>query len=870
MSCSEECQLWGAEEVPYELRKKRDILICGESPGKEEEKAKRPFVGRAGQLLVNLMSEAGITRNETSLINAARCRLPMDIKNVDSRVLPILKACRPNVEHAIKIAKPKIIIALGGIALRQIEPGKRGIKKHEGTLFASSHFPGTWVMPAYHPAYCLRNPSMQPRLLDALRQVVELRARGWSQATTKGEYKEVQSIAKLLEERPKLVAIDTETQGLNWMDENCVMLSYSVSWHSGKAWTVVFLQETNKAGDLFIRTDRKHGRSKESTEVIIEKADNFETKLNELLDLMAAKDIQKAMMNGNFDVHFIRAFAKRFSSRKFKLGGYIMDVQAAAHVLDENLYTMASLETLQRDFVISHRPKPRGVRRIRGAPVYDGLRYDDYSTRFAQDFDKFDMIKALNDDHERFVEYACKDADVTRRVGKTIQKKLNGRLQNYYERFVHPTLATLRLMEKHGALINLKALPKTKDAIANDMISLEKKCIRAVPEAIIRRHKEKGLQLTRRDFVKDVVFGADGFDLEPIEETPTGQPKLDKDSRKLLMEEAIGRKARNFLKNYEAWSESHTMFTRYLTGFENAICPDKRIHTRYSLVVAKTGRVASSSPNLMNLPKRTVSAERIRRLIKAPKGKILLAADASQSELRWLAHVANEPNMIKVFRKNDDIHAATARALKPDYDSLPQKEKDNWRFQAKSCNFGLIYMMSPNGFQSYAKINYDLDLDDDDVEDWIESFFDMYPRIEEYHAETIESCGKLGYVESPFGRRRRLPEIFSQDYGVANYAQRQAVNHPIQSASSDCVLLSLNEMKRKRLFKKLRFKPILFIHDELIFEVPDDDKTISRVWEAVKHEMENPPLQKLFGIKMRVPLKSDCKIGLNLANMRPM
>lgn len=856
----------GPLEVRYELRKGRDILLCGESPGRQEEEENRPFVGRAGQLLNNSLRDAGIERSEVSIINATRCRLPADIKGTESAILPILKACRPNVDKAIEKIKPKVIVALGNIALRQIEPSKRGITKYQGAFFRSTRFPGVFVMPAYHPAYCLRNPSMTPRLVEALQRVADLRAQDWVIEEFQGKYTEVETIQILFKKQPHYIAIDTETQGLDWMRPNCLMLSYSVSWTSGQAFNIVLFEETDDKPDFTIIGMRKDGRSKVETEIKVKKARNFDLKVNELLDLCANPDIKKIMMNGNFDIHFIQELAKRFSNRRFVLKGYVFDIQAAAHCFNENLYNMASLELLQRDFILDD--------------ALAALRSDDYSTRFAADFDKFDMIAALTNDRDRFTEYSCKDANVTYCVGKELRKqlntKLNKRILNYYRRFVHPTLKTLRLMEKNGALIDLKALPAAKDTIATEMSLLESRCLDLAPARTKLKHKDKGLQLTRRDFVKDVVFSRDGFGLNPIETTRTGQPKFDKDTRKLLLESPIRFSVREFINNYEKWSESHTMFTRYLTGFEKAVCQDERIHTRYSLVAAVTGRVASSNPNLMNVPKRTTHAKVIRRLIRAPEKKLLLAADQAQSELRWIAHIANEKAMIEVFRAGKDIHLETGLALTRGRSrSIPghrmsKEEIEKARFHAKAVNFGLIYLMSVKGFINYAKLEYGIDLDQDTAEEWVNTFFRKYPRLNDYHEYIIETCEEFEYVESPLGRRRRLPEIRSDDFGVANYAKRQAVNHPVQSASSDCVLLALNEMRQKKVFKKLRFRPILFIHDELVFEVPSDVDRIDEIWACIKEEMENPPLKRLFGFQLRVPLVAEAKLGKNLADMESL
>jgi len=302
---------------------------------------------------------------------------------------------------------------------------------------------------------------------------------------------------------------------------------------------------------------------------------------------------------------------------------------------------------------------------------------------------------------------------------------------------------------------------------------------------------------------------------------------------------------------------------------------------------------------MMNNPKRSEAAPLIRKLIAAPEGWKLLAIDESQSELRWAAHVANDANMIKIFKtKGADIHTETGKDLSGGpsaWKEADQKERDKARFRAKAVNFGLLFGMSINGFIKYAKTDYGIDLSRDQAEDWVTIFFRKFSRLRAYHKRAVEDCRRKGYVESPLGRRRRLPEIYSDEKWLRLEAERQAINHPVQSPSSDTVLIALNQLLGRSplnpnimkssvgdivrgmkwdytgeyglLHPQLCF-PVMFIHDEIVFQIKDDPKVIDKYARIIKFEMENPPLERDFGVKLKVPLVADPAIGSNLAEMK--
>lgn len=244
---------------------------------------------------------------------------------------------------------------------------------------------------------------------------------------------------------------------------------------------------------------------------------------------------------------------------------------------------------------------------------------------------------------------------------------------------------------------------------------------------------------------------------------------------------------------------------------------------------------------------------------------------SKNSELRWACHASRDPEMTRIFRNNSlDIHTETGKELAhKDWGRLSDKERAKYRRDAKPINFGLLFGMQTNGFIKYAKLEYGLDLSWDEAVLWITIFFRKYKRLPVYHNEMITFCRKYGYVESPLGRRRRLPEIHSDNKWLRMDAERQAINQPIQEPSSSTVLIAANEIRRKKLLNPEEIFLILFIHDELVYEYKEGCDLIGYA-EAIKYEMEHPPLKRDFGFELRVPLVADVMIGRNLAKMKEM
>ncbi len=852
--CQEkDCPLWkGGIEVKYEGPKDAKVVVCGESPGRMETLEGRPFVGDAGMKLRHWCLEAELPYRKLFVMNAARCMINKK-ELTTKQVTMILKCCRNNVERVLKALRPKAIIVLGDFALRQIMK-KSGITKSRGNWYYSNEF-DCWVLPTFHPAFILRgNDGMEPWCIKDIRLVREFVASNYQHSEVEDDidYQEVQSLAGLIPADGAVRAyIDSETQTNNFMSSDWVLLSYSISFTKGVSYHVQLHEECAlQDADFTVKAMRRPDPAKKKKELVdvgVKRSNNFRRKMLELKAVLESNRLKKYIMT-NYELHAFREGFIRAGMTPPRIGPVVMELQSAANVLNEVLYNMSSLSDLQQAFTDYK---------------------DDYKRKFNMEYDKTDMLAVPRKD---MVHYACADADVTGRVGSELRKQFakqsNERLLNYYIKFTIPTIQkTITALETYGAYIDMPAFPGVRDKIESDAKEAANRALRIVPKTVKKKHNGDW-RLTRREFLQDILFSKKGFNLKPIKKAPSGEGySTDKETRMLLLEqEGISAAAGDFINEYNEWAELSYTLSHSLKGFEKWVQNDGRIHSQFNLVRARTGRVSSASPNMMNNPKRSKLAPSIRRLIAAAPGYVLLAADEEQSELRWMAELSRDPAMREVFARGEDIHTATAKLLtQRPWNELTEEERKTARRNAKPVNFGLLYKMTVEGFQRYAKKEYGITLSLQEADAYVKAFFNKYRRISNYHENTINFCRKHLFVESPLGRRRRFPEINSPDKWVRLKAERDAVNHPIQSPSSDVVLMACNEIIDLDIDPQ-KFRPIMFIHDELVFELKEDED-IRCYAKLLKDAMENPQLERDFNYKMEVPLASSVKVGKNLADM---
>jgi DNA polymerase-1 len=289
----------------------------------------------------------------------------------------------------------------------------------------------------------------------------------------------------------------------------------------------------------------------------------------------------------------------------------------------------------------------------------------------------------------------------------------------------------------------------------------------------------------------------------------------------------------------------------YIDALPTLINPKtSRVHTSFNQTRTTTGRLSSSDPNLQNIPIRGDLGKQVRRSFIAPPGSVLLASDYSQIDLRSLAHLSQDSGLLDTFRHDADIHTITASQLMT---VEPAKVTPDMRRLAKTVNFGIIYGMSEYGLEQATELSRE------DAAKFIAAYFEKYPKVKEYLQATKEHAREKGYVETILGRRRYIPEINSANRIIREAAERMAINMPVQGTSADIIKVAMVNLHREMANQKLKSKILLQVHDELVFEVPENELEIIR--EIVPDIMST-------AIQLSVPLKVDLKMGANWGEMK--
>ncbi|HMM47106.1 MAG TPA: DNA polymerase I [Thiobacillaceae bacterium] len=432
---------------------------------------------------------------------------------------------------------------------------------------------------------------------------------------------------------------------------------------------------------------------------------------------------------------------------------------------------------------------------------------------------------------ERASEYAAEDADLTLRVRDVLAPQVASAetLDFIYRQIELPVAAILFRMERAGVLLDRDLLATQSDELGRKMLEFEQ-----------RAYQEAGqpFNMSSPKQIGDILFTQKG--LPVIKKTPGGAPSTDEETlEQLALDHPIARAIldyRGLAKLKSTYTDKLPLMVHPKTG---------RLHTSYSQATAVTGRLASSDPNLQNIPARTAEGRRIREAFIAPPGHVLLSADYSQIELRIMAHLSGDPGLVKAFAEDHDIHAATAaEVFGVPLDAVSSEQ----RRMAKVINFGLIYGMSAFGLASQ------LNLERTAAQAYIDRYFARYPGVADYMQRTREAARRQGYVETVFGRRLTLPEINARNPARRQGAERAAINAPMQGTAADLIKLAMIAVQHWLDDAGLRSRLLLQVHDELVLEVPDDE--VDRIRAGL-------PACMCDVAKLKVPLRVGIGVGRN-------
>lgn len=434
-------------------------------------------------------------------------------------------------------------------------------------------------------------------------------------------------------------------------------------------------------------------------------------------------------------------------------------------------------------------------------------------------------------DIHKLCDYAAEDADVTLRLKNVFEQELNKNdLMKIFTEIEMPLMPVLADMEYTGVLIDV-------DSLKQYSLSLQERILAKEKEIFSLAGYDFNISSPRQ--VGELIY--DNLKIvETARKTKTGQNST---SEEVLVSLKGKHPIINLILEHRGLKKLLSTYVDALPEIINK--KTGRIHTSYNQTVAATGRLSSSNPNLQNIPIRDEDGKEIRKAFIPDSGCTFLSADYSQIELRLMAHLSDDENLIESFNAGDDIHTATAsKIFKVDMNSV---DKD-MRRKAKTANFGIIYGISAFGLSER------LDIPRSEAKQLIDDYFITYPKIKEYTDSVVQSAREKGYVETLFGRRRYLNDINSRNSVVRGYAERNAVNAPIQGTAADIIKIAMINIFRRFKEEKIKSKMILQVHDELNFTVYNNELEI--VKSIVKNEMES-------AVKLKVPLIAECGVGVN-------
>jgi DNA polymerase-1 len=454
----------------------------------------------------------------------------------------------------------------------------------------------------------------------------------------------------------------------------------------------------------------------------------------------------------------------------------------------------------------------------------------------------FEQVAGKGKNQRRFNEvpveeagpYAAEDADITLRLHQVLWPRLEvkDRLRQLFDLVEMPLVPVLSRVERNGVLIDAGLLAAQSVELAERIAGLENKAneLAGAPFNIASPKQ-----------IQEILFGR--LQLPVLKKTPKGQPST---AENVLLELAEDFELPGVILEHRGLSKLKSTYTDKLPNMINPT--SGRVHTSYHQAVAATGRLSSSDPNLQNIPVRTAEGRRIREAFVAEQGNVLVAADYSQIELRIMAHLSQDEGLLSAFAQGEDVHRATAAEV---FGVTPDEVSSDQRRHAKAINFGLIYGMSAYGLAQQLKIERTA------AQEYINVYFARYPGVMQFMEKTREIAREIGYVETVYGRRLYLPDIKSSNHLRRQYAERTAINAPMQGTAADIIKMAMLAIDDWLLKEAADVRMIMQVHDELVFETPADRATavVGRVRELMSGAAD-----------LSVPLTLDIGTGTNWAN----
>ena len=432
---------------------------------------------------------------------------------------------------------------------------------------------------------------------------------------------------------------------------------------------------------------------------------------------------------------------------------------------------------------------------------------------------------------DQISDYACEDADVTLKLKSILEKAIEKQdLSKLFYEIELPLIYVLADMEFIGVRLDTVALAEYSKTLTFELQNIESE---------IYKLGETEFNINSAKQVGEVLFDK----LKIVD-----KPKKTKTGQYVTSEETLEsiKDTHPIVNKILEYRGLKKLLSTYIDALPLLVDPkDGKIHTSFNQTVTATGRLSSTNPNLQNIPIRDAQGREIRKSFIADEGCLFFSADYSQIELRIMAHLSQDPSMVEAFNSGEDIHAATAAKI---YKLKIDEVTSDMRRKAKTANFGIIYGISVFGLAERLTIPRG------EAKELIDGYFETYPKVKEYMDKCITDARDKTYVETVFGRKRYLPDINSRNATVRGYAERNAINAPIQGSAADIIKVAMNNIFKRFEKENIKSKMILQVHDELNFNVLENE--LDKVQKIVIEEMEN-------AYKLAVPLRADCGKGKN-------
>lgn len=601
------------------------------------------------------------------------------------------------------------------------------------------------------------------------------------------------SLVTLLESAPHFV-IDTETTSVYWRQAELVGLSFAVKAHEA-----YYVPLTH---------------SLEGDELTTKQLDRNMV-LTRLKPILENPNIGKIGQHLKYDAHI--------------LSFYDIDLLGSIHAKPNNW----AMDTMLASYVINAAATRHGMDDLARHYLHmQTISFEDVAGKGAKQV-SFDQVAI-----DLASDYACEDADITYQLFDLFSEKLAADENN--AKLLHeleiPTAEILCQMEANGILIKRPFLNELSKRFDEEIIALEKRAYEVAGEEFnLGSPKQLGEMLFEK-------LGVAGGKKTKSGQYSTGEAVLSKIDHPLV----------EIVLEYRGLSKLKSTYTDALDNVADA--KTDRVHTSYHQALTSTGRLSSTDPNLQNIPIRTATGRLIRQAFIAPEGRVILAADYSQIELRLMAHFSGDENLTRAFNEGLDIHTATAaEVLGKAVEAVSATERRN----AKAINFGLLYGMSAFGLAKQLQMSRG------EAQDYIDMYFERYPSVKDYMINTRASAYEKGYVETILGRKLYTPDINHSNRMVKQGAERAAINAPLQGSAADLIKLAMIAVDK--VLPKEHAKMLLQVHDELVFEVDSDkvDSIRQLITDAMQDVLTTTAVAKGWNVDFAVPLLVETDIGSN-------